>query len=553
MIDARCVGALGALAGLAGLAGLAALASGLACVAGPEGEPTESDGSSTTTASSSTTGTSEASTGSADDASSGGVTTDPTDSTDSTGPTDPPPDGGLGPWGFGYVEHPELVAAWLGFGHFDGGDSVDLLLAQPGGDGVSLLGDGAGGFEVLTAVRLPSSAGFMRPGDFDADGNLDAAVFSSGYADDFSVLLGDGTGHFPSTVTSPIAGFFGFGALPMRYDADDALDVFVPLGHSEGAMVAVAEGDGSFAPGPHVDVAACYLTSTAVGDVDGDGLDDVIGVGSCNATPRFLPLMIYRHDGGSFALSQTITGESGPVIEGGGVLLLDVDDDGDLDIVTPTLLGVYVVHNLGDGTFEDPPAVLPHELEEHTRWMVPVELDDAGTLGLVLEQRLAAGYSAGLVIPDPTWTSATTEPLDLQGRVAFVAEAHLHRDLPQVVVRLGELEGQRAASCHPLARGKRGLLGPGAAGGRTGGGEQDERRSEPAGGGDHDRAHGSSRRGARGPERPTAGWRPTGGDSPRGRGAMPRGRHEPRSRSWQDSALGKSAALAPRSGAIEID
>ena len=45
----------------------------------------------------------------------------------------PPPEGGLGPWGFGYVQHPDIVGSWVGFGDFDGDGLVDAFVKGPRG------------------------------------------------------------------------------------------------------------------------------------------------------------------------------------------------------------------------------------------------------------------------------------------------------------------------------------------------------------------------------------------------------------------------------------
>lgn len=391
---------------------------GVGCVGRVDGaeDGTESDGPAGSTASA------EVSSGAS---SSLDTTADPLPEPTEAGTTEgsePPPEGGLGPWGFGYVQHPEIEAQWVGLADFDGDGLIDVFIRNADGDGVSLRGDGSGQLELVDTVSLPSNADFMRAGDYDGDGDLDVAVFDSYAGDSIFVRSNDGDGGFSGQVTSSISGFFGFGAVPMRLDADADHDLFVPDGHSQGAFVAVAQGDGAFEYGPQVPVMGCYLSNTAVGEFDGDGLDDIVATGSCNAVPGVLPLAVYRHQAGAFDMVQMITGEQGPVLEGSDIVLVDTDADGELDIVTPTEHGLYLIHNEGAGTFADPPVVLPHEIQ-WARHVAPIHVDAEGHLGFVLEWfDYTDGFLAALVIPDPTWTSTTSESIDLQGRFAGSAD-----------------------------------------------------------------------------------------------------------------------------------
>lgn len=363
-----------------------------------------------------------------------------------TSEPDPPPAEGLGPWGFGYVELPEIEADWVTFGDFDADGNVDLFArrADPGEFRVATVtvysGDGSGSFVEVASRVVSWSFGFMKAGDYDGDGDLDAALFDDYSDESFGLMQGDGTGTLGALTSVELEGFFGFGATPMRDDLDADDDLFIPLGHSQGGFVAVADGAGSFSPGATVPQPACYFSGTVATDFDGDGLDEVVATGSCNAIPGGLPLVVYRHVGGVLTAVQSIQADLGPVIEGGDVALVDVDEDGDLDVVTATTLGLYVLENQGDGVLADPPQVMPHAYEGYARRVIPLHLDGGDQRAVVLAEPDVRSLLPALVVPDAAWATATTHMLDLQGRVAGSADVD-GDGLTDVAVLVGDPPG----------------------------------------------------------------------------------------------------------------
>ena len=338
---------------------------------------------------------------------------------------EPPPDGGLGDWGFGF-ESLDIDAIWVVPGDFDGNGRLDLLAGL--GDAAKVYtGDGAGGFVEASQTDLPESSSYPQVGDFDGDGDIDFLVIS-GFDDMGAAFINNGDASFEEGPSALLEGFHGFGTRPLNYDGDGIADLFIPRGHSNGAYVAVGVGDGTFAMGPEVPQPACYFSNTSVADLDGDGLDDVVATGSCNSIPSGLPLATYRRIAGTFTDAQGIYAELGPVHEGCDVETLDIDADDDFDVVTATDSGLYVVRNGGNGTLEEPPQVLDHEHTEHTQRVVALRLEDE-QLGFVLE----GNEGAALVIPDDAWTALTTELVDLQGRVAFAADFDMD-ERPDLVV-----------------------------------------------------------------------------------------------------------------------
>ncbi len=370
-------------------------------------------------------------------AATGSTEAEPTGSTtESEDP--PPPTGGLGPWGFGYVEVLEVRAQSLAFEDFDGDGILDLLAQRRQGNAWVLetfagLGDGT--FMSVGDRTVTGWYSELLAADFDGDGATDLAAVH-GYADNsFAIARGDGAGGFADPQSIPIDGFFGFGATAMRYDADDAADLFVPLGHSQGSKVARATAGGGFESLAPVAPVSCYVSATAAADLDGDGLDEVVATGSCNAIPGGLPLAIYRHGSDGFVLDQTMIGEQGPVFEGADLAVVDADGDGDLDAVTPTTLGLYVIEGDGDGGLQAPPQLWPHAYEPFVRRLVPLTRATDGAAMFVLADGGGDG-AAGLVEPDPSPSLTTTE-IDLRGRVVGAADFD-GDDRPDVVVLHGQ-------------------------------------------------------------------------------------------------------------------
>lgn len=352
------------------------------------------------------------------------------------------PEGGLGPWGFGFLEL-DVRARAVTIGDFNNDDNLDIAAARRQ-DGAWLLqtmaGDGAGGFSLIGETVIMGWDTLLRAADFDGDGNVDVASFDI-YSDDrFRIAFGDGSGEFADPVQLDIEGFFGFGVLPMRYDDDGVADLFVPSGHSTANVVYRATGDGGFEEVAQVASPGCYNSATGFGDLDGDGLDEVIATGSCNQVPKWLPVAVYRHGEEGFAIDQTFVGEDGAVSEGGDVVVVDADGDGNLDVVTPTALGLYVLAGDGEGTLEEP-VVWTHDYGGEDEWpgsvkrVIPVTRKDDDSTMFVLADRDAIGPAAIVELSGPG--SLDTTPTDLEGRVMDAGDFDGDGE-PDVIVLTGQ-------------------------------------------------------------------------------------------------------------------
>jgi VCBS repeat protein len=193
----------------------------------------------------------------------------------------------------------------------DGDGSTDLLARMNGGQ--LLLNDGHGRFRDAT---FGPGTGWVTPfpgarvalGDFDGDGDIDEVGVNWSDNGSWYLYLNDGHGLFYDGTNGPVTG------LPA-------------------------------APDPFFDL----FTNVAAGDLDGDGdLDLVLTAGHGQART-------WMNDGHGFFVDETWQGPDGrprlPLLttEAPREILLDVDRDGDLDIIHPDWLTNSNLLFLNDG------------------------------------------------------------------------------------------------------------------------------------------------------------------------------------------------------------
>ena len=229
-------------------------------------------------------------------------------------------------------------ATGLCAGEFTGDSHIDLIVSN---DTLStneinlLVNNGSGGFGAPMRLRTITDPRYVECGDLDHDGNTDIAIET---ADDVVVLFGGGDSSIAAQAvveadTNPRAVAIG----DMNNDA--GLDLLI----SSGQFLRVYAGGSRSFPTP-LDHPTGSADGIAIVDLDGTGGTDV-ALALRNGLQGLDPIAVLPGAGdGTFRGPGFTTGI------GREVRLVDLDADGDLDLVGTA--GDSVVTMLGDGTGE---------------------------------------------------------------------------------------------------------------------------------------------------------------------------------------------------------
>ena len=257
-------------------------------------------------------------------------------------------------------------------GDFNGDGNIDLVVTGCGdpnctitGSVFVLLGKGNGQFtrgRRFVAGPPGTDAIALSTGDFNRDGTPDLVVVNNAINQfgTISILLGDGNGGFLPPVSYGVGGAVPIWPAVADFNRDGNPDLAISVTTTDSVAVLLGNGDGTFQPAVNYTVGG-GPQGIATGDVNGDGLPDIVSADECGDDPAcrdgtvsvllgngdgtFQPRLVFPE--GIFPLS---------------VAIADFNGDGhrDLAIANPcgtdgacaTVGSVGIMLGNGDGTFQ---------------------------------------------------------------------------------------------------------------------------------------------------------------------------------------------------------
>jgi sugar lactone lactonase YvrE len=266
-------------------------------------------------------------------------------------------------------------------GDFNGDGIPDLAVVYQNSMTVAiLLGNGDGTFKTIAGPSMTTYPTSIVAGDFNGDGKLDLAVSSIGSnynsPGTTTIFLGNADGTFSSAYTATGVGnvfaaadFNGDGKLDLLVNEGSTTTVILhgngdgtfaqPLATGLPATLAVADlngdgipdlvlsstdvgnggvysystqvylgnGDGNFRAGSNLPLAQTF-NNIAVGDFNGDGIPDLVGISTFFASP-----VVYLGKGDGTFTEATAGSNPDNDSEPSSIALADFNGDGKLDIV----------------------------------------------------------------------------------------------------------------------------------------------------------------------------------------------------------------------------
>lgn len=199
---------------------------------------------------------------------------------------------------------------------------TDLVVAQDGGGARIVLGDGAGGFTVGSALPVDGTATSVAIGQLNADTIPDLAVGTT--SSKVSILLGAGGGLFNPQVSFPANGVPA-SVVVANFDSDSDSDLAVDDGPSQ-VSVLLGNGNGTFGAATSYAVDNAFNSDLAASDLNGDGHADL-----AVTSESFNSVSILLADGsGGFAPRVSFPAGSGPI----GLAVGPLNGDSTPDLIT---------------------------------------------------------------------------------------------------------------------------------------------------------------------------------------------------------------------------
>ena len=244
-------------------------------------------------------------------------------------------------------------------------------------------------FTDVTATHVPADAELHALDaallDADGDGDLDVAVAVENGAN--RLYLNDGTGklsHTPDAFGSiagdnehvRVADFNGDGHMDVVFVAEDTEQHNLFLGDGKGGFTRVSER----LP------ATSQANAVAVGDVNGDGLPDIVVGNTTEGKEGVAQPFLWLNDRArpGWFIDASTSHLPAIDVQAQGIVLADLDGDGDLDIAIASQDPINrLLLNDGGGRFTDATDRLGKQVATETREVHALDANGDGRLDLV--------------------------------------------------------------------------------------------------------------------------------------------------------------------------
>jgi hypothetical protein len=241
-------------------------------------------------------------------------------------------------------------------GDFTGDGILDVVSISNNGAELNVsagIGDGSFQPPNTTALNTNGASSFaIAVGDFNGDGAQDFALWGvTGSGAVVQVYLGNGSGGFAysGTYAAPGSGTSVPTAASLAVadvNGDGKLDIVGVTPYS-GVYVFHGNGDGTFGTAMNYNDAQTGApgAAVAVGDIDGDGKPD-LAVSVNNGISVLL-----NKGGGTFGAATYHEAASGNAQAGAGIVITDLNNDGNADVIAANNAGAFAFLNKGHGAF----------------------------------------------------------------------------------------------------------------------------------------------------------------------------------------------------------
>lgn len=252
--------------------------------------------------------------------------------------------------------------------------------------------------------------------DIDGDGSPDILTANS-ESSDVSVLVGDGEGGFrPAAGTSLLTGIASHLIACGDLTGDGHLDVAVTSHDSHDVVILPGDGEGGLDPEsrfriPALEAGEPHNHGLLVVDLDGDGDLDIT---TTNQVDESASVLLGDGEGGfSPAPGSPFPVGRMPYVASAG----DVDGDGRLDLAVPNARGndVTILLGTGGGTFSESPHS-PHSVEGRPYFAGLAELDGDSRLDLVTSHAETSLLTILLGDGSVGFAPASGSPVDAENR-----------------------------------------------------------------------------------------------------------------------------------------